>query len=279
MLISDYDKGVCTPALLRALIDGCREPGRPRDRRPDPFVRLFEVPLGALHDPEPARGAARHGDDDRPGRGRAGGRQATGRGARPGVGPRDARPRRHGAGPRPTAAPSWCRRGPGRSTTSPAPATWSSRWSGSAWPAAPITTRRPRWGTWRAAWRSRRSASPCCRARRSSADLIDHHRAEGASGSIATPWSPPSAASGRPGGRSSSRTAASTCCTSGTCACSARPPNWATSSSSGSTPTRASGGSRARAGRSTRRRPAPSCSRAWSASMRSPSSTRTRRSS
>ena len=82
-------------------------------------------------------------------------------------------------------------------------------------------------------------------------DLIDHHRPEAGKrldrrGSDRRGR----AAAARPGRRSSSPTAASTCSTSATSGCSARPPRWATSSSSGSTPTRASASSRGRPARS-----------------------------
>ena len=43
VLISDYDKGVCTPDLLRALIRACREAGVRVRGRPDPGSGLFAI--------------------------------------------------------------------------------------------------------------------------------------------------------------------------------------------------------------------------------------------
>ncbi len=63
VLISDYDKGVCTPSLLRSLITACRSTG----------VRVIADPIRLgdyskyrgrpLHDAEPAGSLARHGND------------------------------------------------------------------------------------------------------------------------------------------------------------------------------------------------------------------------
>ena len=41
VLISDYDKGVCTPTLLRAVIDAAAGRRRQGARRPDPLGRLL----------------------------------------------------------------------------------------------------------------------------------------------------------------------------------------------------------------------------------------------
>ena len=178
VLISDYDKGVCTPTLLRGLIDACRAAGVRVIADPIRVGRLLALPWRPLHDSEPPRSLARHRHDDHPARGRAGGRPEAGHGPRDGMRPRDARPRRHGAGPRRRPARAGTRPGRGRSTTSPARATWSSRSSASAWPAAPITTRPPRWGTSPAGLEVEKIGVALLSRQEILRDLIDHHRPE-----------------------------------------------------------------------------------------------------
>ena len=186
VLISDYDKGVCTPTLLRRLIAGCRS----LDVRvlADPIRSAdYRNTAGALHDAEPARSAARHGADDRPARGRAGGRQAAGRDARPGGGPRHARQGRHGPG---------SRRRPRRARADPAAPGLRHHRRRRHGPvggrALPGRRGRLRRGG-RAGQRRRRPGGredrrrPADARRRSSRDLFDHHRArERRRGSTAT---------------------------------------------------------------------------------------------
>ncbi len=100
VLISDYGKGVCTPTLLRAVIDAGACSRRQGARRPDPIDRLLALPGRALHDPESTGSPACHRHDDRAGGGRPSRRQVARGDARDGGGPRHARPRRHGAGSR-----------------------------------------------------------------------------------------------------------------------------------------------------------------------------------
>jgi len=61
VLISDYDKGVCTPGLLAAVTAG-RGLRPANDRRPDPRRRLRQIPRLLGDHAEPARSGAR----DRP---------------------------------------------------------------------------------------------------------------------------------------------------------------------------------------------------------------------
>ena len=59
VLISDYDKGVCTPSLLRPLITACRS----LDVRVI-ADRLREISRGSCDDPQSARSPAGHRNDD-----------------------------------------------------------------------------------------------------------------------------------------------------------------------------------------------------------------------
>ena len=112
VLISDYDKGVCTPKLLRALIDTCRAQGRAGGGRPDPGVGLFAVCRRPLHDAEPARSGLATGRTIRTVEEAIEVGRTLVATARDGRDPGDARPRRDGPGPRRWAEPRSSRPAP-----------------------------------------------------------------------------------------------------------------------------------------------------------------------
>ncbi len=124
VLISDYDKGVCTPGLLTLDHQRCQGDRPARARRPDPRPRLSQVPRLLGHHAQSARG----GPGDRP---RASTHSTT-HSRRPPTCARSSiwKPRssrstrtawRCGIA---TAEPPISRPGHATSTTSPAPATW-----------------------------------------------------------------------------------------------------------------------------------------------------------
>ena len=100
VLISDYDKGVCTPTLLASVIAAARACGVKRPRRPGSRRRLPQISRLLRHHAQPSGGRPRRRPraercDRRPGKcGRAA------RAARPRRGRRHARQGRHGPGPR-----------------------------------------------------------------------------------------------------------------------------------------------------------------------------------
>ncbi len=101
VLISDYDKGVCTPALLAAIIAAAPRLRRAR-RSPTRSAAAIIASTTAARRSRPtawkrAWRPAASLDDSADG---AGGRRRAARAARPGGGHRHARQGRHGAGPR-----------------------------------------------------------------------------------------------------------------------------------------------------------------------------------
>ena len=125
VLISDYDKGVCTPALLAAVDRGGTALRRAR-RWPTRFAAAIIASITAAPPSRPTASkrawppaASCNDTAEALDSGRA-----AARAARPGSGHRHARQGRHGPGPPRRPARRSSRRGRGRSTTSPAPATW-----------------------------------------------------------------------------------------------------------------------------------------------------------
>ena len=178
VLISDYGKGVCTPTLLRAVIDAARaagvkvlvDPIRSSDYSRYRGVHCMtpnrlEAQLATGMTIARAEDAVRVGERlvetlkmdavlvtlDRDGMAWFG----------------------------PMEAPSCLRLVPARSMTSPGLATWYSRSWDFAWPVGPTTMRLPRWATSPVDSRSRSSESRSFTREELLRDLVDHHRTEG----------------------------------------------------------------------------------------------------
>ena len=75
VLVSDYDKGVCTPEVLRAAIDACREAEVPVVVDPIRGSRLFPLSRRHDHDAQPHRGGPGHRHQDHHDRRRVSGRR------------------------------------------------------------------------------------------------------------------------------------------------------------------------------------------------------------
>ena len=126
VLISDYDKGVCTPGTAGAVIDAATGQGRAASRRSDSRRTIIASITAARRSrPIGSKRAWRPGARSNDMTEVCAAATASAREARPRSGHHHARQGRHGPASIATAGSSTSRRGRARSTTSPAPATWS----------------------------------------------------------------------------------------------------------------------------------------------------------
>ena len=158
VLVSDYDKGVCKGDMFPRLIELARAAGVPRAGRSGQGRRLPPLRRLHLHHAQSGRGRPGPGHSHHDAAGGPGRRPQT-PGLRRAIGHRHLGSRRHGLGrsrrPRASSFPP----GRGRSATSPAPATWSSRCWATCWRPARTRRRPSKWPTWPAAWKSNDWAS------------------------------------------------------------------------------------------------------------------------